>query len=202
LQWLEKTPLALFVSQSAFGSALDMLHIAAISVVFGMIVVVDLRLLGVASKDCAVTDICRQALPWTWAAFAIAVLTGVPMFLGQSVKYYNNYAFRMKFLLMLLAGIIRRIVQDDDRHRHAARAYRGVSLAITDILGGQIPVMFADVSSIEHIRAGRLRALAVTTATRSEALPDIPTVAEFVPGLRGCAACGRDVRRNWLQSAN
>jgi uncharacterized protein DUF6644 len=106
LRWLEKTPLALFVSQSAFGfSALDMLHIAAISVVFGMIVVVDLRLLGVASKDCAVTDICRQALPWTWAAFAIAVLTGVPMFLGQSVKYYNNYAFRMKFLLMLLAGI-------------------------------------------------------------------------------------------------
>jgi uncharacterized protein DUF6644 len=106
LHWLESTPLALSVSQSIFGfSALDMIHIAAISVVFGMIAVVDLRLLGVASKDCAVTDICRQALPWTWAAFGIAVLTGVPMFLGQSVKYYNNYAFRMKFLLMLLAGI-------------------------------------------------------------------------------------------------
>ena len=106
LHWLETTPPALFVAQSAYGfSALDMVHIAAISVVFGMIVVVDLRLLGLASKDCAVTDICRQALPWTWAAFGIAVLTGVPMFLGQSVKYYNNYAFRMKFLLMLLAGI-------------------------------------------------------------------------------------------------
>ena len=106
LQWLEKTPLALLVSQSIFGfSALDMIHIAAISVVFGMIAVVDLRLLGVASKDCAVTDICRQALPWTWVAFGIAALTGVLMFMGQSVKYYNNYAFRMKVLLMLLAGI-------------------------------------------------------------------------------------------------
>jgi hypothetical protein len=106
LQWLEKTPLALLVSQSIFGfSALDMIHIAAISVVFGMIAVVDLRLLGVASKDCAVTDICRQALPWTWVAFGIAALTGVLMFMGQSVKYYNNYAFRMKLLLMLLAGI-------------------------------------------------------------------------------------------------
>jgi hypothetical protein len=94
LRWLEKTPPALFVAQSAFGfSALDMVHIAAISVVFGMIVVVDLRRRG------------REALPWTWAAFGVAVLTGVPMFLGQSVKYYNNYAFRMKFLLMLLAGI-------------------------------------------------------------------------------------------------
>jgi hypothetical protein len=106
LHWLESTPLALSVSQSIFGfSALDMIHIAAICVVFGMIAVVDLRLLGIASKDCAVTDICRQALPWTWAAFAIAALTGVLMFLGQSVKYYNNYAFRMKFALMLLAGI-------------------------------------------------------------------------------------------------
>jgi phosphoglycerol transferase MdoB-like AlkP superfamily enzyme len=106
LHWLESTPLALFVSQGIFGfSALDMIHIAAISVVFGMIAVVDLRLLGIASKDCAVTDICRQALPWTWVAFGIAVLTGVLMFMGQAAKYYNNYAFRMKLLLLLLAGI-------------------------------------------------------------------------------------------------
>ena len=106
LHWLETTPVALFVSQGIFGfSALDMVHIGAICVVFGMIAVVDLRLLGIASKDCAVTDICRQALPWTWAAFAIATLTGVLMFSGQAVKYYGNYAFRMKVLLLLAAGI-------------------------------------------------------------------------------------------------
>jgi uncharacterized membrane protein len=106
LHWLETTPPALFVSQGIFGfSALDMVHIGAICVVFGMIAVVDLRLLGIASKDCAVTDICRQALPWTWAAFAIAAFTGVLMFTGQAVKYYGNYAFRMKLLLLLAAGI-------------------------------------------------------------------------------------------------
>jgi tripartite-type tricarboxylate transporter receptor subunit TctC len=61
--------------------------------------------------------------------------------------------------------------------------YRSGGPAITDLLGGQVQVMFATtVVSIEYIRAGRLRALAVTAATRSEALPGIPTVGEFVPG--------------------
>ena len=70
--------------------------------------------------------------------------------------------------------------------------YRGEAPALTDLLGGQVQVMFATMpSSIEYIRAGKLRALAVTTATRSEALPDIPTVGEFVPGYeaaRGTAS--------------
>jgi tripartite-type tricarboxylate transporter receptor subunit TctC len=61
--------------------------------------------------------------------------------------------------------------------------YRSGGPALTDLLAGQVQVMFpATVSSIEYIRAGRLRALAVTTTTRSELLPDIPTVAEFVTG--------------------
>jgi len=61
--------------------------------------------------------------------------------------------------------------------------YRGAAPAVTDLLGGQIQVMFDNAaSSIAHIRAGRLRALAVTTSRRMEALPDVPTVAEFVQG--------------------
>ena len=61
--------------------------------------------------------------------------------------------------------------------------YKGSGPALTDLLGGQVQVMFGTMpSSIEYIRAGRLRALAVTTATRSEELPDIPSVSEFVPG--------------------
>jgi tripartite-type tricarboxylate transporter receptor subunit TctC len=61
--------------------------------------------------------------------------------------------------------------------------YRGGAPALTDLLGGQVQVYFTGtVSSIEYIKTGRLRALAVTTATRSEALPDVPTVSEFVPG--------------------
>jgi tripartite-type tricarboxylate transporter receptor subunit TctC len=61
--------------------------------------------------------------------------------------------------------------------------YRGAPPAITDLISGQMQVMFPDVpSSIEYIRAGALRALAVTAATRAEALPEIPTIAEFVSG--------------------
>jgi tripartite-type tricarboxylate transporter receptor subunit TctC len=61
--------------------------------------------------------------------------------------------------------------------------YRGAAPALTDLLAGQVQVMFAAMpASIEYIRAGRLRALAVTTTTRAEALPDIPTVSDFVLG--------------------
>jgi len=61
--------------------------------------------------------------------------------------------------------------------------YRGVAPALTDLLGGQVQVIFTStISSIEYIRSDKLRPLAVTTATRLAALPDIPTVGEFVPG--------------------
>ena len=62
--------------------------------------------------------------------------------------------------------------------------YRGAGPALTDLLGGQVLISFAGISgSIEYVRSGRLRALAVTTATRAEVLPDVPTVSEFVPGF-------------------
>jgi tripartite-type tricarboxylate transporter receptor subunit TctC len=61
--------------------------------------------------------------------------------------------------------------------------YRGVAPALTDLMGGQVQVLFnPTLGAIEYIRAGTLRALAVTTATRSEILPDIPALSEFVPG--------------------
>jgi tripartite-type tricarboxylate transporter receptor subunit TctC len=61
--------------------------------------------------------------------------------------------------------------------------YRGTAPVITDLLGGQVQVYFDPITgSVGYIRAGKLRALAVTTATRSDALPDIPTMGEFVPG--------------------
>ena len=61
--------------------------------------------------------------------------------------------------------------------------YRGGAPALTDLVSGQVQVMFDNLpTSIEHIRAGRLRALAVTTAVRSQLLPELPTVSEFVPG--------------------
>jgi tripartite-type tricarboxylate transporter receptor subunit TctC len=75
--------------------------------------------------------------------------------------------------------------------------YRGSPSALTDMLGGQIQVMFDLMpTSIELIRAGKLRALAVTTATRSEALSDIPTVSEFVPGYEASTWQGLGAPKN------
>ncbi len=75
--------------------------------------------------------------------------------------------------------------------------YRGAPLALTDLMAGQVQVMFDVVSnSIPYIRSGQLRALAVTTATRISALPDIPTVADFIPGFEAGAWNGLSVPRN------
>jgi tripartite-type tricarboxylate transporter receptor subunit TctC len=69
--------------------------------------------------------------------------------------------------------------------------YRGGAPALTDMLGGQVQVMFDNVpTSLEHIRSGNLRPLAVTTATRSEVLPDVPTVGDFVSGYESSAWYG------------
>ena len=75
--------------------------------------------------------------------------------------------------------------------------YRAGPQALADLIGGQVQVMFDNVSqSIEHIRAGKLRALAVTTVTRSEALPDLPTVGDFVPGYEASAWFGFGAPKN------
>ena len=69
--------------------------------------------------------------------------------------------------------------------------YRGDGEVVTDLLGGQVPAAFGGISaSIQHIRAGKLRVLAVATAARLEALPDIPTVGDSVPGFEASGWCG------------
>ena len=75
--------------------------------------------------------------------------------------------------------------------------YRGGAPAVADLLGGQVQVMFDIVAeSIEHVRAGKLRPLAVTTAARAPALPDLPTLGEFVPGFEASAWTGLCAPRN------
>jgi tripartite-type tricarboxylate transporter receptor subunit TctC len=74
--------------------------------------------------------------------------------------------------------------------------YRGAAPALTDLLGGQVPTMFADMTSVEHIRTGKLRALAVTTSMRSAALPEIPSVGEFVPGYEASGVYGLGAPKN------
>jgi tripartite-type tricarboxylate transporter receptor subunit TctC len=75
--------------------------------------------------------------------------------------------------------------------------YRGAGLALTDLIGGQVQVLILSMlASIEHVRAGKLRALAVTSATRSGVLPDVPTVAEFLAGYEATTWWGIGVPRH------
>jgi tripartite-type tricarboxylate transporter receptor subunit TctC len=75
--------------------------------------------------------------------------------------------------------------------------YRGGAPAITDLIGGQVQVMIEPISGpLEHIRAGRLRGLAVTTTTRSQALPELPTLETFVPGYEASPWYGLGAPRN------
>jgi tripartite-type tricarboxylate transporter receptor subunit TctC len=75
--------------------------------------------------------------------------------------------------------------------------YRGAAPALTDLIGGQVQVMIDTTpASMQHIRSGRLRPLAVTTATRADALPDLPTVGDFVPGYEATSWFGIGVPKN------
>jgi tripartite-type tricarboxylate transporter receptor subunit TctC len=75
--------------------------------------------------------------------------------------------------------------------------YRGAAPALTDLLGGQIQVLFDPIpSSLDHIRAGRVRALGVTAATRSASLPNVPSLAEYLPGYEASFWCGIVAPRN------
>ena len=74
--------------------------------------------------------------------------------------------------------------------------YRGGTAVVADLIGGQVQVLFLGTETIEHIRSGKLRAIAVTTTTRLDLLPDIPTVGEFLPGFEASVWFGIGAPRN------
>jgi hypothetical protein len=80
-------------------------HVLAIAVVFGSILIVDLRLLGVPDTRRAVTRVSEEMLRLTWTAFIVAVITGALMFAPNAITYFGNTAFRLKMLTLLAAGI-------------------------------------------------------------------------------------------------
>jgi len=104
LEWLQGTPLALYVGETWF-PLVESLHVIAIAIVAGTIFLVDTRLLGLVSAKLPFTYVSDRLLPWTWGAFAASVLTGTLMFMGNAVSYYENTPFRVKMLLLLLAGL-------------------------------------------------------------------------------------------------
>lgn len=81
------------------------LHVIAVTLVLGTIAIVDLRLLGLAAHQRSVRHLVREMLPFTWAAFALAAVTGLLLFSGHAVDYVGKGPFKGKMLMLLLAGI-------------------------------------------------------------------------------------------------
>ncbi len=141
-QWLYDTPLAEMVrANELLFPWFESVHVLAITLVFGSIAIVDLRLLGITSRNRPVSRLIREVLPVTWCAFAVAVITGGTLFTSNAVAYSHNFPFQMKMVLMLLAGLnmvvfhlvtYRGVSQWDDAPRtpFAARFAGGFSIAV------------------------------------------------------------------------
>lgn len=83
----------------------ESIHVISFTLVVGTIAIIDLRLLGVASTHRSFQRMASDILKWTWAAFALAVATGLTMFTTNAVIYFHNPFFRIKMLLLVLAGV-------------------------------------------------------------------------------------------------
>ena len=104
--WLQDTPLGVAIRESGFLFPwIESVHVLAITIVLGTILIVDLRLMGVASRAFPVSKVMHDTLPFTVANFVLAVITGTALFTSNSAKYAENFPFQMKMVLMLLAFV-------------------------------------------------------------------------------------------------
>jgi len=105
-RWLEQTSVGAGIRESLWlFPAIETVHLLGMAVLMGTVGVFDLRLLGWMLRRERVSKLRRRLLPWTWAGFAVQVVTGVLLFSSEAVKVYTNPAFRLKMLLIFLAGV-------------------------------------------------------------------------------------------------
>jgi len=156
LEWLYELPwaAALRESDNAY-PILETFHVLSITIIAGTVVTVDLRVLGLILEQEAVTRVGRALLPATWCGFLIMTLTGVPLAAAQAVQLYSNPAFRLKLLLLALAGInawlfhatVYRTVEDWDHSAATplpARAFAATSIVLWSaiIVSGRLIAVF------------------------------------------------------------
>jgi hypothetical protein len=104
-KWLETSGLGTAVSQSTWlFPAIETVHVIALALVVGSIAVLDLRLLDRTWRVRAVTELTLDVLPWTWTSFAVAATSGFLVFASVATKYSADTPFRIKMVLLLLAG--------------------------------------------------------------------------------------------------
>jgi hypothetical protein len=118
----------------------ETLHVLTLTLVVGSVAMMDLRLLGIGSKDRRITELTSSVLPWTWSAFAVAATCGALLFSSKAATYYVNIPFRVKMLCLALAGVnmlvfhvitVRSVSQwDHGRTPRGARVAGAISLML------------------------------------------------------------------------
>lgn len=167
LDWLQKTALAIHIRDSLLlFPLLESTHVIGLAIVVGTVVIIDLRLLGLATTHRAFSRLGADTLPWTLGGFVVAAVTGVLMFTTNATVYFHNTWFRAKVLMLVLAALnaiafeltARRTVGDWDLRRSTppvARAIAAISLVIW----------------VGVIVAGRMIGFTATRATINQTAP-------------------------------
>lgn len=102
---IENWPLSWSIGGTAWFPFLESLHVIAVTLMLGSLLMVDLRLLGLAAGRYSIRTLHRELVPWSWAAFGVALVTGLGMFITRAASHVVNPAFQWKVMLMALAFI-------------------------------------------------------------------------------------------------
>jgi hypothetical protein len=140
LVFLQELPLSAAVRGDEPGTEwlfpiIETCHVLCLTVVFGSIAMVDLRLLGLTSRDSSIARLTRETLPWTWTAWGLAAITGSMLFMSKAVTYAGNFDFRMKFIFMALAAV-NMLVFHFGAYRRVAEWDMGVPPRAARVAGG------------------------------------------------------------------
>jgi hypothetical protein len=103
--WLESLPIAMYIGESWWFPLLESIHVLTATFLVGSIAMVDLRLLGLAANQHAISRIVREVVPWTLGAYALSIAAGLGLFVTRASHYMGNVAFQVKLVLLVLAAI-------------------------------------------------------------------------------------------------
>ncbi len=141
LEWLGDTPWSVALLESLYlWPLVESTHVLALGLFVGTTAMMDLRLLGIAFPTVPVTAFTKRLLPWTRIGFAVMMVTGLLLFYSQPLRYYHNVFFRVKLVVLILAGLNAAVFHrgihrsapgwtHDDKPPRAARIAGAVSLA-------------------------------------------------------------------------
>ena len=146
-EWLQDLSFPTEIRESTWlFPTIETVHVLALVLVVGSILMVDVRLLGIGNRARSVRSVTAQCLPLTWASFAVAAGAGCLLFSSKALTYYGDFPFRLKMACLVFAGInmacfhhsvYRRVAEwDHDRPPIGARIAGGVSLLLWTVIVG------------------------------------------------------------------